>query len=214
MLTCPCGAPNEVSTLAGPYAVNHHRQTQNFDRLNKAVRTNLSSFCRGTKLDTKSAAQLWVAALGQLELEIPRPNYETWLKNTAARDVNDGVLTISTPNAFTAEMLEKRLYASIERAVEQVAHEPLEVRFAVRDTGGSASPGGGRFDYHDEEMAERHTAPPAATFREPASTAQEYICTRTLQSSWSSSGGTRRTGNRAGRASWPPTRTSFPTTPT
>ena len=89
---------------------------------------------RGTKLDTKSASQVWTAALGQLEVEIPRPNFETWLRNTSAQSVQDGVLTVCAPNAFTAEMLEKRLSASIERAVEQVTHQPFEVRFAVRDT--------------------------------------------------------------------------------
>ena len=41
---------------------------------------------------------------------------------------------MSTPNAFTAEMLEKRLSASIERAVEQAAHQPTEVRFTVQNS--------------------------------------------------------------------------------
>lgn len=90
-------------------------------------------FYRGTKLDTTSASQVWTAALGQLEVEIPRPNFETWLRNTSAQSVSNGVLTISTPNAFTAEMLEKRLSASIERVVEQVTRQPLEVKFAVHD---------------------------------------------------------------------------------
>ena len=71
-------------------------------------------------------------------MEIPRPNFETWLRNTSAQSVRDGVLTVSAPNAFTAEMLEKRLSASIERAVEQVTHESFEVRFAVRDNTNTA----------------------------------------------------------------------------
>lgn len=91
-------------------------------------------FFRGTILDTNSASQVWTAALGQLEVEIPRPNFETWLRNTSALSVGDGVLVVTTPNAFTAEMLEKRLSGSIERAVEQVAHQPLEVRFTVRNS--------------------------------------------------------------------------------
>ena len=29
-------------------------------------------------LETENARQIWSAVLGQLQLEIPRPNYETW----------------------------------------------------------------------------------------------------------------------------------------
>ena len=85
------------------------------------------------ELDTHSATQVWKAALGQLEVEIPRPNFETWLRNTAAQSVSEDVLVVTTPNAFTAEMLKKRLSASIERAVENVAHRPMEVRFTVKN---------------------------------------------------------------------------------
>jgi chromosomal replication initiator protein len=91
-------------------------------------------FSRGNlELDTHSASQVWKAALGQLEVEIPRPNFETWLRNTAAQSVSDDVLVVTTPNAFTAEMLQKRLSATIERAVENVAHRPMEVRFTVKN---------------------------------------------------------------------------------
>ncbi len=89
--------------------------------------------------------------------------------------MHDGVLTISTPNAFTAEMLEKRLSASIERAVEHVAHEQLEVRFAVLDTGGTASPARSRFDAAEDE-ADQPAAyrAPSSRFR-PEFSFEEYV---------------------------------------
>ena len=93
-------------------------------------------FCchfRGDILDTHSASSLWTAALGQLEVQIPRPSFETWLKNTSAIVADDGALVISTPNTFTAEMLEQRLAEPIERVVEQVANEPMPIRFAVKN---------------------------------------------------------------------------------
>ena len=79
----------------------------------------------------KSANQLWNAALGQLEVEIPRPNFETWLRGTTASRLEDGVLTVSTSSTFAAEMLEQRLYNTIERAVRRVSQSPLEVKFAM-----------------------------------------------------------------------------------
>ena len=83
-------------------------------------------------LATDNARQIWSAALGQLQLEIPRPNYETWLKPTSAVGLSDEVLTISTPSPFAAEMLEKRLSGTILRTVSRVAGRKLEVQFKVQ----------------------------------------------------------------------------------
>lgn len=86
-------------------------------------------------LATDNARQIWSAALGQLQLEIPRPNYETWLKPTSTVDLVDDTLTISTPSPFAAEMLEKRLSGTILRTVSRVAGRKLEVRFKVQGSG-------------------------------------------------------------------------------
>ncbi|MDP6666133.1 MAG: chromosomal replication initiator protein DnaA [Dehalococcoidia bacterium] len=80
---------------------------------------------------TENARKIWSAALGQLQLEIPRPNYETWLKPTTAVDLADDTLTISTPSPFAAEMLEKRLSGTIHRTVSRVAGQKLSVVFQV-----------------------------------------------------------------------------------
>ena len=83
-------------------------------------------------LETENARQIWSAVLGQLQLEIPRPNYETWLKPTLALRLSDDILTISTPSPFAAEMLEKRLSGTILRTVSRVAGRKLEVQFKVQ----------------------------------------------------------------------------------
>jgi chromosomal replication initiator protein len=83
-------------------------------------------------LATENARQIWSAALGQLQLEIPRPNYETWLKPTSTVGLVDDTLTISTPSPFAAEMLEKRLSGTILRTVSRVAGRKLKVEFRVQ----------------------------------------------------------------------------------
>jgi len=82
--------------------------------------------------ETDNARKIWSAALGQLQLEIPRPNYETWLKPTSTVGLVDDILIISTPSPFAAEMLEKRLSGTILRAVSRVAGRKLEVQFKVQ----------------------------------------------------------------------------------
>jgi chromosomal replication initiator protein len=83
-------------------------------------------------LATENARQIWSAALGQLQLEIPRPNYETWLKPTSTVGLVDDILTISTPSPFAAEMLEKRLSGTIHRTVSRVAGRKLKIEFRVQ----------------------------------------------------------------------------------
>ncbi len=86
---------------------------------------------RGFALGNDSANRIWQAALGQLELEIPRPNFETWLKGTSAQSLDGDTLVVTTPSAFAAEALEQRLSAIISRVVERVASRSLSVEFAV-----------------------------------------------------------------------------------
>ena len=82
--------------------------------------------------ETINARKIWLAALGQLQLEIPRPNYETWLKPTTPSSLENDTLIISTPSPFAAEMLEKRLSGTIHRTVSRVAGRDLTVEFTVQ----------------------------------------------------------------------------------
>lgn len=90
---------------------------------------------------TVAPQQLWQAALGELELLIARPSYETFLQGTTALDLKEGSLVVGTANSFVAEYLEKRLYATIEKTVTRLAGGPLIIRFkspAVTDSSADA----------------------------------------------------------------------------
>ena len=87
--------------------------------------------------ETINARKIWLAALGQLQLEIPRPNYETWLKPTTPSSLENDTLIISTPSPFAAEMLEKRLSGTIHRTVSRVAGRELTVQFTVQGSTGA-----------------------------------------------------------------------------
>ncbi len=50
--------------------------------------------------------ELWEAVLGDLQMHVTRPNFETWLKNTVGIAFRDGEFVVGAPNAFVAEMLE------------------------------------------------------------------------------------------------------------
>ena len=67
--------------------------------------------------------------LGELQLCVPKPSYDTWLQGTAGGSFVDGRFTVSTPNAFVSEMLERRMYSVISQAVEKVTGEDVVLTF-------------------------------------------------------------------------------------
>ena len=75
--------------------------------------------------------QLWEAALGDLQVQVARPSYDTFLQNTVGVALEDDCLVIGANSSFAAEYLEKRLRGVVQTAVERVAHSPLDVRFQV-----------------------------------------------------------------------------------
>jgi chromosomal replication initiator protein len=87
--------------------------------------------------------QLWAAVLGQLQMQVTKPNFDTWLKHTSGLAYAGDEFVVGTPNAFVAEMLEQRMYSLIAQTVESVVEAEVEVRFAVEsawaDPSGQAS---------------------------------------------------------------------------
>lgn len=78
------------------------------------------------------AIRLWRAAVGQLELELAKPTFDTWLRDTWAVSYEDGVLVIGVQSAYAKDWLESRLYALIQRVVSKTAGRTVSARFVVR----------------------------------------------------------------------------------
>ena len=80
-----------------------------------------------------SPLQLWTAALGSLELQVSRPSYTTWLKDTVGLSVSYDTkeLVVGTPSPFVAQWLEKRMSSLVEACLLQISGEELGVRFTV-----------------------------------------------------------------------------------
>ena len=105
--------------------------------------------------------QIWDAALGQLQLHVTRPNFETWLKNTVGIAYRDGEFVVGAPNAFVAEMLEQRMYSLISRTLESVVKSEVEIRFEV------TSPDGETAALHSADETHARPAEPAGPVPTP-----------------------------------------------
>lgn len=75
--------------------------------------------------------ELWKAALGEIELQVSRANFKTWLQNTFITDRKVGVVTIAVPNSFTKEWLENKYHKFILKALRNLDAEIKNVVYQI-----------------------------------------------------------------------------------
>lgn len=78
-----------------------------------------------------TAQEVWERALGELQIEVSKPNYTTWLKNSRGISCEDDVFVVGVPNTFVAEWLSRRFYSLIKKTLANIVGEDVEVHFAV-----------------------------------------------------------------------------------
>ena len=80
---------------------------------------------------TKSAAEVWQSALGELQLQVARANYQTWLKDTKGLSYRNGEFVVGVPSIFAAEWLDKRLSSLVKKTLISITGRELQVCFQV-----------------------------------------------------------------------------------
>lgn len=89
-----------------------------------------------------SATEIWEAALGELQLQVSKPNYRTWLKDAVGLSFEGNWFVVSVPNAFVAEYLERNLRSLIEKTLISVTRrEDVRVEFCVNGRHGKTPAG-------------------------------------------------------------------------
>lgn len=81
------------------------------------------------------AEQAWQAARGQLQMEMPRAVFETWVKNADFASYDDGKFLIGVPNAYAKDWLQSRLTSTVTRLLTGLMNRSVEVEFAIRQNG-------------------------------------------------------------------------------
>lgn len=77
----------------------------------------------------ESAKEIWERVLGELQLQVSRANYITWLKNSYGVDCRENIFTVGVPNAFIAEWLTKRLHSLVRKTLAQLLGRDIDVQF-------------------------------------------------------------------------------------
>jgi chromosomal replication initiator protein len=77
------------------------------------------------------AEQAWQAALGQLQLDMPKASFDTWVQDAELVSYEDNVFIIGVPNAYARDWLESRLTSKINRLLCGVMNKTISTRFIV-----------------------------------------------------------------------------------
>lgn len=75
--------------------------------------------------------QVWQAALGELQLQLTKSTYDTWLRDTSLLSHEDGLFVIGVETAYAKDWLENRLLSTIKRTLTGITGKAVEVKFTV-----------------------------------------------------------------------------------
>jgi len=84
---------------------------------------------------TRTAQEIWETALGELQLQVSKANYRTWLEKTKGLSYQDNQLILGVPNAFISEYLDKNLRSLVEKTLIGILQRDVQVRFTIDNPG-------------------------------------------------------------------------------
>jgi chromosomal replication initiator protein len=80
--------------------------------------------------------ELWKTVLGEIEVQISRPNFLTWLKNSELvnKDEKEGIALVGLPNNFAKEWVKNRYHKIILGSLRNVDSSIKQVNYTVTST--------------------------------------------------------------------------------
>jgi len=84
--------------------------------------------------------QLWRLTLAEMEVQLSRATFATWLKDSHLIESKDGTLLISLPNSFAKEWVENKYQKSILGIIRNFDSAAKKLEFVVHGTVSEISP--------------------------------------------------------------------------
>jgi chromosomal replication initiator protein len=106
-----------------------------------------------------NAEQAWQSVLAQLQMEMPRASYDTWVRDTRPTAYENGIITVGVRNAYARDWLESRLATTVSRLLIGILNSNVAVEFVVSQANET--------DSHTDPDAERVASSIEITTPEP-----------------------------------------------
>ena len=78
-----------------------------------------------------NAQTAWQATVGQLQMEMSKASFDTWVRSAEFINCQDSCITIGVPNAYARDWLDKRLTSTVSRILSNLLEAPHEAKFIV-----------------------------------------------------------------------------------
>jgi len=101
---------------------------------------------------------VWEATKGELQLQMTKATYDTWISNTFPIAYEEGTFIIGVHNTYAKEWLENRLLTIIKRTLIGLTNQTAEVRFVVKS----------------RLQEERQSAPPSALLDDAPADSEDH----------------------------------------
>ncbi|MBI3760300.1 MAG: chromosomal replication initiator protein DnaA [Chloroflexi bacterium] len=75
--------------------------------------------------------QVWQAALGELQLQMAKATFDTWLRDAQYIGHEDGTFVVAVPNAYIKDWLDSRMLSTINRTLTGILGRTAEAQFIV-----------------------------------------------------------------------------------
>ena len=82
-------------------------------------------------MSPRSAREIWEATLGELQIQVSKPNYRTWLEKTVGLRYQDNEFVVGVPSPFVAEYLDRNQRSLIEKTLVGLTKHDINVIFHV-----------------------------------------------------------------------------------
>ncbi|RPF51136.1 chromosomal replication initiator protein DnaA [Aquisalibacillus elongatus] len=79
-------------------------------------------------------AEIWTKALAEIEKKVSKPSFDTWLKSTEAKYIQDNQIVIAAPNEFARDWLENSYSSLISSTIYDLTGSELEPKFMIPET--------------------------------------------------------------------------------
>lgn len=108
-------------------------------------------------MEARSAREIWETALGELQIQVNKANYRTWLEKTVGLSYQGNQFVVGVPNTFVTEYLDKNQRSLIEKTLIGLTRRDIKVVFSI-DGKEQNSPG----NYYAQEATSptTRTSPP------------------------------------------------------
>lgn len=109
-----------------------------------------------------NANEIWHATLGELQLQMPKATFDTWVRPTHAISYHDGEMTVGVHSLYAKEWLENRLHTTISRTITGIVGRAVNVHYVVKEKNGT------------EKLSALAPMPLSEASKSPSSHTEEY----------------------------------------